>query len=580
MKIFNAEQIRQWDSATMERQQISQTALMQRAADCAAGWITRKFSKQTSFCLVCGKGGNGGDGLVIARHLLLKGYKVSIILLTDPRDFRGATLDQWQFFTQDFPAELSADITILETKNDQQEFTKMKAQACFNRLMDALHQSGARVIIDAILGTGYQPEPVPSLNHQWVIKNRARYITLLGIMAINTYSYGEKKYRRRKTLSIDIPSGLSPDLLPAVSTATKSDAAPDIDAWIPAAAGVRNFAPSIVRADYTLSFQTYKRSFMHLEAAKYVGKIKILDIGLCPIFFHRERTRFLAVDLRAAVRRYQPRLSNPFGHKGSFGTAVLIGGSYGKIGAIGLSAKAALKTGVGKVFIQAPKCGYEILQTLIPEAMFEPAGDSYVAAVNPIKKATYGLGPGMDTHPETGSMLFDFLKNQQDPVLLDADALNIMAKALNNFLPVVPKNSILTPHPGEFSRLFGPSASTMDQVDLASEMAQKWQLVIVLKGHHTAICGPEGKIHYNLTGNAGMATAGSGDVLSGIITSFLAQGIPPKDAAILGVYIHGLAGDAYIKKGSPESLIAEDLINHLPGVFRKLVKYRKKLHLK
>lgn len=319
---------------------------------------------------------------------------------------------------------------------------------------------------------------------------------------------------------------------------------------------------------------------MHPEAAKYVGKIKILDIGLSPVFFHQERSRFLAVDLRAAARRYRPRTASPFGHKGSFGTAVLIGGSYGKIGSIGLSARAALRTGAGKVFIQAPKCGYEILQTLSPESMFEPAGESYVAEIQSVKNATYGLGPGMDTHPESATALFDFLKAQHNPVLLDADALNIIAADLDKYLTIVPKNSILTPHPGEFKRLFGPSANSLDQVDLASEMAQKWQCVIVLKGHRTAICSPEGKIHYNLTGNAGMATAGSGDVLTGIITSLLAQGIPPGDAAILGVFLHGLSGDLYIKKGGQESLIAADLIENLPMAFKKVAKYRKTLHLK
>jgi len=570
MKIFNAEQINKWDAATMERQQISQTKLMQRAGDCAAHWLLQKFSKDSNFCIICGKGGNGGDGLVIGRHLLLKGRTVTIILLADPATFRGGALDQWQLIEKDFKKEALQFIRLQETIRQHTDFTHEGQQKLLDFLMKSMEQSGARIIIDSVLGTGVNPGASTALKVLQEPRNKAHLVTQLGIQAINDYSHGERKYRRRKTISIDLPSGLSPDQLPMEPTAAaegRTDA-------------LKSIPPIIVRADYTLSFQTYKRSFMHEEAAKYVGKIKILDIGLCPVYAHMERTRFLAVDLRAAVRRYQPRSCRPFGHKGSFGTAVLVGGSYGKIGAIGLSAMSALRTGVGKVFIQAPKCGYEILQTLTPESMFEPAGESYVAAINPVKNATYGLGPGMDTHPESASALYDFLKNVQAPVLLDADALNIMATDPDKYLTLLPKNSILTPHPGEFKRLFGPSDNSMDQVNLASEMAQKWQLVIVLKGHHTAICGPEGKINYNLTGNAGMATAGSGDVLTGIITSLLAQGVPPRDAAILGVYIHGLSADLYIKKASPESLIAEDLIQGLQKVFRKLVKYRKKLHLK
>lgn len=517
MKIFNAGQIKKWDEATMAGENIVQTTLMQRAGDACARWIKKKFDRSVEFYIVCGKGGNGGDGLVIARDLLHADYHVTIILFSQPTEFQGATLDHWHLLSQAFP-EVTENAIVVSGNPD---------------MPIALKTVKPLVIIDALLGTGYKPD-----KSNEAINRLIKMLTGMG----------------KPVIAIDLPSGLTPDHLPSGE----------------------DDKLNIVQATHTLSFQAYKRSCLHPESAKYTGKVHLLDIGLNASFIQQENSNIYAIDIKAAAQFYQPRSKHSFGHKGNFGTVVLVGGSYGKIGAISLSARAALRAGAGKVFIQAPKCGYEILQINAPEAMFAPAGDSYVSDIDPISKATYGIGPGMDTHPESMTALKAFLKSSRDALVLDADALNIMATDPEGILPLVPPNSILTPHPGEFQRLFGSSRDSMEQVELAKRKAQQWHLVIVLKGHRTAICTPDGNIHYNLSGNAGMATAGSGDVLTGIITALMAQGCPPTQAAILGVYLHGLAGDCYVKKGAAESLIAQDLIDCLPKAFLKL---RGKRHL-
>lgn len=535
MKILNAGQIRQWDATTMAEQNISQTELMKRAGNLCAHWLKKKFGNSFSFYIFCGKGGNGGDGLVIARDLLHAGRQVSILLAASPEAFKGATLDHWHILQKEFP-EIAGSAILITDRQDSPDFTL----------------GGSPIIIDALLGTGYQYKPGK--------KNSPLTKTIQNINAADA-----------PVIAIDLPSGLSTDSLPTPLKGKENQ-----DEGDRGEGEVITDTAAIIQATYTLSFQAYKRSFLHPESAGYTGKIHILDIGLSDSFLQNENATVFATNLMAAALIYHPRTSQTFGHKGSFGTAVLVGGSYGKIGAIALSAKAALRAGVGKVFIQAPKCGYEILQTSIPEAMFEPAGDSYVADINLHPKVTFGIGPGMDTHPESIGALKTFLEAQQSPLVLDADALNIMATAGEDFFPLIPTNSILTPHPGEFQRLFGQSDNSLQQVQLASKAAKKWQIIIVLKGHRTAICTPNGPIHYNLSGNAGMATAGSGDVLTGIITSLLAQSYAPTKAAILGVYLHGLAGDIYAKKNSQESLIAHDLIEYLPEAFRKIAKFQKK----
>ncbi|MFA6058863.1 MAG: NAD(P)H-hydrate dehydratase [Taibaiella sp.] len=343
-------------------------------------------------------------------------------------------------------------------------------------------------------------------------------------------------------IAIDIPSGLPSDSLPA------KDAA-------------------VIEAKRTLSFQFYKRSFLHKEAEIFTGTIQILDIGLSEKFIATTHCQYNTIDHEAIRNIYQPR--NQFGHKGTYGKAMLIGGSYGKIGAIALSTKAALRSGAGLVFTQAPQCGYEILQGANPEAMFTSGGKDFIEQISVEDKATIGIGPGLGQQPETKKALLSFLEHYNEPLVLDADALNILSEK-EDYLHLLTPDTVLTPHPKEFERLFGTAKDSMYQIEIGRAKAMKYNIFIVLKGHHTAILTPSGECWYNITGNAGMATGGTGDVLTGIITSLWAQGYNAKNASLLGVYLHGLAGDIAATEISQEALIAGDIPDYLGKAFLTL----------
>lgn len=343
-------------------------------------------------------------------------------------------------------------------------------------------------------------------------------------------------------IAIDVPSGLPADNLPDVTAA-------------------------VIRAKHTLSFQLYKRSFLHSEAAVFTGLVHILDIGLSLQYINNTHSQYNIIDDATAVMLYRPR--DPFGHKGTFGKVQLVGGSYGKMGAIALSTKAALKSGAGLVFTAAPASGYTILQILNPEAMFIAAGNDHVENIYAEEKAVLGIGPGMGQAPDTADALFRLLTNYEHALVLDADALNILASR-DNALHLLPAHTILTPHPKEFERLFGAARNSMLQVELARANAMKYNICIVLKGHHTAVVLPSGACWYNVTGNAGMATGGSGDVLTGIITALLAQGYTAAEAAQLGVFLHGRAGDLAAAQLGQEALTAGDITAWLGAAFKSL----------
>ncbi|WP_228448124.1 MULTISPECIES: NAD(P)H-hydrate dehydratase [unclassified Chryseobacterium] len=301
-------------------------------------------------------------------------------------------------------------------------------------------------------------------------------------------------------IAIDVPSGLSAD-------------------------GVFEGDFIALKADYTLSFQSWKRSFLHPETGKYAGKVIILDIGLSKNYHETTETDYFVTDDSFAESLFKPR--NDFAHKGNYGKAVIAGGSYGKIGAAVLATKSVLKTGAGLTFTLAPQCGYEILQTSCPEAMFIEGGELFIKDFDIDAGTTIGIGPGLGTHEDTQKGLLAFLKDYQMPLVLDADALNIISEDQKN-LQLIPENSIITPHPKEFERLFGKTENSFKRLELAREKAKELSIYIVLKDHHTQVVTPEGNVYYNLTGNAGLAKGGSGDILTGVLTSLLAQGYSGK----------------------------------------------------
>src|SRR6266487_780392 len=327
---------------------------------------------------------------------------------------------------------------------------------------------------------------------------------------------------------------------------------------------------SIIRANYTLSFQINKLAFLFQENAGFVGDVCILDIDLQEDYYNSVTPEYELVDDKIISAIYKPR--NRFAHKGNFGHTLIITGSYGKMGASILCAKACLRSGAGLTTCHIPKCGYDILQTALPEAMVMTDFNS--SMITKIEKdiskfSTIGIGPGIGTASETKKMLQQVFETFKKPVVIDADALNIISTD-KEFFKKLPSNSILTPHPKEFERLFGKTENDYERLLLAQQKSKELNLVIVLKGHHTSITSPGGKTYFNGTGNAGMAKGGSGDVLTGVLTALLAQGYDFVEASILGVYLHGLAGDIAAQKSSMEAVLAGDIIENLGEAFLQI----------
>jgi|SRR5450755_3006276 hydroxyethylthiazole kinase-like uncharacterized protein yjeF len=272
-------------------------------------------------------------------------------------------------------------------------------------------------------------------------------------------------------------------------------------------------------------------------------------------------------DKPAALSFYKPR--DPFANKGNFGHALLLAGSYGKMGAAVLAAKACLSAGAGLLTVHLPSCGYEIMQTALPEAMVSVGHGQFQLTGFPVNTEIFqaaGFGPGIGTHEETASMLKKFVKSFHQSLVLDADALNIISKSPEQLASLNPF-TIITPHPKEFDRLFGESVHDFLRFEKAKKMAVQYKIIIVLKGHFTGVFTPDGNISFNTNGNAGMAKGGSGDALTGIITALLAQSYAPAMAAQLGVYLHGYAGDLAAAQYSEEAMMPSDLIQCLGKTF-------------
>lgn len=324
-----------------------------------------------------------------------------------------------------------------------------------------------------------------------------------------------------------------------------------------------------IRAGTTLSFERPKLSFFFPENHQAVGKWAYTSIGLHPEYDQTTPSQYVLITEAGIKSRLRTR--NKFDHKGTYGHALLVVGSYGKIGAGILAAQACLRTGVGLLTINAPKCGYDILQSQVPEAMVlaDPQEDCWSQAPNLDSYKVIGIGCGLGQEKSSVKALEELLKAADGPMVLDADALNIISQN-PTWLEKVPSHSILTPHPKEFQRLFGRTNNDFERLELLSSKAVEYQLVLLLKGAHTIIALPTGECYFNNTGNPGMATGGSGDVLTGMITSLLAQGYSAADATIMGVYLHGKAGDLARLDFGENALLPSDLILYIGKVFKSL----------
>ncbi len=348
------------------------------------------------------------------------------------------------------------------------------------------------------------------------------------------------KYLNQKTnskISIDIPSGLFAD--------QKTESI--------------HFIP-----DHTFSFELPKLSFLIPDNNTKIGKVITKSIGLSKSFNARSDYYYLNKSTIKALLK--PR--NKFAHKGNFGHAMIIAGSYGKTGAALLAIKACLKTGVGLVTAHIPENSLAILQSSVPEAMCSIDKNDKVISTFPDtdKFQAIGIGPGLGLDKKTQKTFISFLEKENSPLVLDADALNIISLHSNS-IQSIPKGSIITPHPKEFERLFGACADSWERMKLCKKKAVELNINIVLKGAHTFIALSNGKNYFNSTGNPGMATAGSGDVLTGMITSLVAQGYSNHDACLIGVFVHGYAGDFARDSQGEKSLMASDIIHHLSTAF-------------
>lgn len=326
---------------------------------------------------------------------------------------------------------------------------------------------------------------------------------------------------------------------------------------------------SIIKADHVLSFQLPKLAFLLPENGEYVKNWSMVDIGLNAKFIDNQNSNFEYIDRNLAKGLIMPR--SRFAHKTDFGRILLMAGAWGKMGAAVLCSRACVKSGAGLVTAHVPLCGYQIVQTAIPEVMVSTDfSERFLISIPDVTSYdAIGIGPGIGTHIDTYEVIAQLLSNYKKPIVLDADALNIIADE-QSFMKLLPEGSILTPHPGEFKRMVGFWNDDFERLEQQIEISKEYKVFIVLKGAHTSISTPDGRVYFNSTGNPGMASGGSGDVLTGIITALLGQKYTPEHASVLGVYLHGLAADIAVEYMGEESLSASDIIDYLPEAFMEI----------
>lgn len=326
---------------------------------------------------------------------------------------------------------------------------------------------------------------------------------------------------------------------------------------------------AVVKASATFSFQVPKRFLMLPEHADRYGERHVVDIGLDRAAIAACASDLALLEVADVVRLLPSRPAG--GHKGTFGHALLLAGGTGHLGAAVMAAAAAVRSGAGLVTVAVPAGGALVLHAQVPEAMVVELGTEGSAG-SPLPTGRWtalGIGPGIGTEAAPTQRLREVLGQAAAPLVLDADALNILARE-RGLLDAVPPGTVLTPHPGEADRLFGASTGTLERIDKARAFARERRVVVVLKGGPTATCLPDGGVRFNGTGNAGMAKGGSGDVLTGLLTGLLAQGMAPAEAALLGVWVHGAAGDLAAEAVGQDGMTAMDLARALPVAFQRL----------
>jgi len=506
MKILTAAQTRKADAKTIQNEPIASIDLMERASRRFTHRFVQQFPEHNCPVYIFCGLGNNGGD----------GLAIARMLLAQQYEVSVFVIGEGKG-SEDFEVNLKrlADHPSIQRVEQTSQLPTLSAPG---------------IIIDAMFGSGL---------------NRP----LEGLYADAVRSINDTNYT---VVAVDIPSGLYAD-----QSTGENDA--------------------VVQANYTYTFQLPKLAFLLPQNEPFVGDWATLDIGLDANFLSDVDTQFhyLTHDWMKELRRKRKWHS----HKGDYGKTIIVSGSYGKMGAAVLCAHACAKSGVGLLTVHVPRCGYEIMQISVPEAMTTVDQQPENFSNLPPEGATHldnydviGIGPGLGTAEATAQGLRSLLElahARNMRMVLDADALNICGKH-QDLLDLVPDDSILTPHPKEFERLTEKAENDFHRLELLQRFCQKYQVYVTLKGSHTAIGAPDGAVYFNSTGNPGMATGGTGDVLTGVLTALISQRYDSLSASLLGVYLHGLAGNLAAEKLSQESLIASDLISHLSDAFKTL----------
>ncbi len=509
MKIATAQQIKNIDRRAIREFGIPGLVLMENAASAVMAEMEKFFDGLAGVRvgIICGKGNNGGDGLALARRLSIRGVPVRVALLASFSAVSG---------------EAKVNLAILR---------KMDIEILQNATAKSLGEvvSWSDIVVDAMLGVGLS-SPLKGLYAQ-------------AVDVINASG--------RPVVAIDIPTGIDAD-----------------------SGAVRGTA---IKADLTVTMALLKRGIVLYPGAGFAGTVRVADIGIPSEVIEKENISVRLLNKGSLPD--MPGRREPAAHKGDYGHLLVVAGSPGKVGAAVMTAKSALRTGAGLVSVAAPNSLVPIIQQQVFEAMCIPSAESIdgtigIGAENELLKAAAkmnacAIGPGLSTHYETVRMVRSLLQQITVPVVIDADGLNALAGS-PDVLKKIRSPVVVTPHPGELARLLGVSTSEVQQnrIGIATAFAVKYNVTLVLKGARTVIANPDGLVYINTTGNPGMATGGTGDALTGMIGSFLAQGHASCQAACLAVYLHGLAGDRASKEKGEAGMIAGDLIEKIPEAIK------------
>ena len=513
MYLVTAAQMQSLDRRTIDEARVPGTTLMERAGSGVTKALEQALGSPSGkrVTIFCGKGNNGGDGLVIARLLRRKRARVQVLLLADPKKLTGDARIMYRRFIK------TAGTSVIHTLPK----------------LDTIHAKAddADILVDALLGTGLSTQ----------VKDSYR----VAIEAMNASP--------APTIAVDLPSGIHSDNGSILGTA--------------------------VRAYLTVTFGCPKVGLYLGPAIDHTGTIAIVDIGI-PQEYVSNLSLQLHLLTPQQIKPFLPPRA-PTSHKGTFGHAGIIAGSPGKTGAAALAAKAALRIGTGLVTVATPQSVNPTLEAKLLEAMTVPMPETEGYTLGPTAssqlidfanhRSAIAIGPGIGTHRETGDLMKMLVSKIDKPCVMDADALNLLAEQLS-VLSSGKVCHVLTPHPGEMARLLGHASSqsvNSDRLGVALGFAKTHHVIVVLKGARTVIASPDGQAAICPTGNPGMATAGMGDVLTGMIVGLLAQGLSAWDAARAGVYLHGLAGDWASEQRGQAGMIASDLIECIPNAFEQ-----------